>query len=121
MKDKSIGQKALSIAIMATALLLMVASLILDASGNQFAGRGPMLIVGIIAFLFGIYKFPTPQHHRAIVYIIFLFPLLFTFFVTVIIPLILGIGYSFTDWTGVSITKNVGFANYSTMFHDPAF
>ena len=121
MKDKSIGQRALSIAIMAAALLLMVASLILDASGNQFAGRGPMLIVGIIAFLFGIYKFPTPQHHRAIVYIIFLFPLLFTFFVTVIIPLILGIGYSFTDWTGVSITKNVGFANYSTMFHDPAF
>lgn len=121
MKAYSAGQKAFSIAVMAASLLLLVVALGMDFAGTGFSGRGPMLIIGIIAFLFGLYQFPSPQHHRAIVYFIFLFPLLFTFFVTVIIPLILGIGYSFTDWTGVTVTKNVGLKNYSTMFHDPAF
>lgn len=115
------GQKAFSIAVMAASLLLLVVSLGMDFAGTGFAGRGAMLVIGIVAFLFGLYEYPTPKHHRAIVYFIFLFPLLFTFFVTVVIPLILGIGYSFTDWTGVTITKNVGLKNYSTMFHDPAF
>ena len=47
--------------------------------------------------------------------------LFFAFFVTVIIPLILGIGYSFTDWTGIKFTKVVGLQNYLKMFSDPAF
>ena len=33
----------------------------------------------------------------------------------------MGIGYSFTDWTGIRYTKVVGLANYQAMFKDPAF
>ncbi len=121
MKANTVASKALSIAVMAASLILLFAALALDFTGSGFKGRGALLVVGMIGFFVGLYLFPTPKNHRKIVYIIFLFPLLFTFAVTVIIPLVLGIGYSFTDWTGVAITKNVGLANYSTMFHDPAF
>ena len=76
--------------------------------------------LSIILFLGGI-ALTTKKHHRKIVYFIFLFPLLFTFLVTVIFPLVLGIGYSFTDWTGIKFSKFVGFENYISMFKDPAF
>ena len=83
--------------------------------------RGTLLVCGAILFFFGLYKIPSTAHHRKIVYFIFLFPLLFAFFITVIIPLVLGIGYSFTDWTGIRFTKVVGVQNYLKMFNDPAF
>ena len=83
--------------------------------------RGTLLVCGAILFFYGLYRVPSTAHHRKIVYFLFLFPLLFTFFVTVIIPLVLGIGYSFTDWTGIRFTKVVGLQNYVKMFHDPAF
>ena len=83
--------------------------------------RGTILLSGAILFLRGLYLVPSTKHHRKIVYFLFLFPLLFAFFVTVIIPLILGIGYSFTDWTGIKFTKVVGLQNYLKMFGDPAF
>ncbi|MCR5716341.1 MAG: sugar ABC transporter permease [Lachnospiraceae bacterium] len=100
---------------------MMIIALVLDFSGAETTLRGPMLIIGAVLFFVGLYLFPTLRYHRAIVYFIFLFPLLFTFAVTVIIPLILGIGYSFTDWTGIRYTQVVGFANYTAMFKDPAF
>ena len=53
--------------------------------------------------------------------IIFLFPLLFTFAVTVIIPLLLGIFYSMTDWNGIKFNEIVGFANYAAMFKETSF
>ena len=68
-----------------------------------------------------MYFFPTVEHHRSIINFIFLFPLLFTFAVTVIIPLCLGIYYSMTDWNGIQLTKFLGLANYAAMFKDPAF
>lgn len=102
-------------------ILLFAASLAMDFMGSTFRGRGAMLTAGILISLLGLYSFPSQRHHRRIVYFIFLFPLLFTFFVTVIIPLILGIGYSFTDWTGIGFKKFVGFSNYQNMFRDPAF
>ena len=37
------------------------------------------------------------------------------------IPLGLGIIYSFTDWNGIRLTGFVGFSNYTTMFKDPSF
>jgi raffinose/stachyose/melibiose transport system permease protein len=61
------------------------------------------------------------MHHRAIINFIFLFPLLFTFAVTVIIPMFVGFFYSFTDWNGVTFTRMVGFENYAAMFKEPAF
>ena len=46
---------------------------------------------------------------------IFICPALFAFIVVQIIPTIMGIGYSFTDWNGVGKTKNfVGLNNYIT-------
>ena len=84
-------------------------------------GRGVMFVCGIILFILGLYLFPTFKHHRTIINIIFLFPLLFAFAVTVIIPLVLGIGYSFTDWNGITMKGVVGFANYARMFKQPSF
>ncbi len=121
MEANKAGAKALSFAVLVAGLILLFAALVLDFTGSEFSGRGAMLIVGMVAFFVGLYMIPTQKHHRKIIHIIFLFPLLFTFAVTVIIPLVLGIGYSFTDWNGIRITQNVGLANYSTMFHDPAF
>ena len=68
-----------------------------------------------------MYLFPTLKHHRSIVNFIFVFPLLFTFAVTVIIPLCLGVFYSFTDWNGIRMNGFVGFANYKAMFGDASF
>ena len=84
-------------------------------------GRGAMFVIGILLVILGLYLFPTFKHHRTIINIIFLFPLLFAFAVTVIIPLVLGIGYSFTDWNGITMKSVVGFSNYARMFKQPAF
>ena len=98
MSENSTSRKMLSLVLLAAGAVGMVVSLILDFSGNGSPVRGPLLIVGAIVFLVGLYLFPTVEHHRSIINFIFLFPLLFTFAVTVIIPLLLGIFYSFTDW-----------------------
>lgn len=115
------GNKALSTILLIGGIALMAAALVLDITGNKFFLRGEMLIVGMVCFFLGLYLIPSKKHHRKIVYFIFLFPLLFTFGVTVIIPLVLGIGYSFTDWTGIKFTQVVGLSNYTSMFKDPAF
>ena len=80
-----------------------------------------MLIIGAIAILVGLYFFPTIKNHRKIINFLFVFPLLFTFVVTVIIPLVLGVFYSLTDWNGVRLTSFVGLDNYTSMFKEPAF
>ena len=118
---ESVGKKVLSIGILLAGIAMLIAALAMDFGGSQSTARGPLLVIGIIAFFVGLYLFPTLKHHRKIVYIIFLFPLLFTFIVTVIIPLVLGICYSFTDWTGIKFTQVVGFQNYISMFKDPSF
>lgn len=52
----------------------------------------------------------------------FVGPSLFAFSLVIIIPLILGIYYSFTDWNGISSTINwVGFENYIEAFSDTGF
>jgi raffinose/stachyose/melibiose transport system permease protein len=54
---------------------------------------------------------------------LFLAPALLAFAVIVIIPFIMGIYYSLTDWTAVAGEKAnfVGFENYKEMFSDVAF
>lgn len=121
MKTNTTGSKMFSLILLAAGLVGLIGALAMDFSGSQNAVRGPMLIIGVVLFFVGLYFFPTLKYHRQIVYVIFLFPLLFSFAVTVIIPLLLGIGYSFTDWTGIKFTQVVGFANYIAMFKDPAF
>ena len=119
--NNSAGSKGLSLILIVAGLVGFVGALALDFMGSKAAFRGPLLIIGVVVFFAGLYLYPTLQHHRKIIYIIFLFPLLFAFAVTVIIPLVLGIFYSMTDWTGIQFTKFVGFANYAAMFKDPAF
>ena len=119
MKGRS--QSLQSIILLLAGAFSTIYTLILDFTGSKATYRGNLLILGMILFFLGLYLLPSKKHHRKIVYFLFLFPLLFTFAVTVIIPLILGIGYSFTDWTGIRYTKVVGLANYQAMFKDPAF
>ena len=121
MAESKAGNKGLSIALLVIGAALMGYALVLDFSGSSAPFRGPLLVVGAVAILAGLYYFPTIEHHRSIINFIFLFPLLFTFTVTVIIPMALGIGYSFTDWNGVKVSNFVGLSNYTSMFQDPAF
>ena len=121
MATSKAGNKGLSIGLLILGVVMMAYALVLDFSGSSAVYRGPLLVVGALAILAGLYYFPTIEHHRAIINFIFLFPLLFTFVVTVIIPMALGIGYSFTDWNGVKVNNVVGLDNYTTMFKDPAF
>lgn len=121
MAENSKNTKLLSFILLAAGIAGLVIALVLDFGGSSAAYRGPLLVIGAILFLAGLYFFPTVEHHRSIINFIFLFPLLFSFAVTVLIPLGLGIVYSFTDWNGIRLTQVVGFANYAAMFKDPAF
>ena len=102
-------------------IVMFVASLYMDIFKVKNDARGTLLVVGAILIIAGLYFFPTLKHHRTIINILFLFPLLFTFAVTVIIPLLLGIYYSFTDWNGIKMTEFVGFANYINVWSNDAF
>ncbi len=121
MSTFSIGRKAISFISLIAGIVLAIAGLGLSIAktGNTF--RGAMFIGGVILFFIGLYLFPTLKHHRSIINFIFLFPLLFAFMVTVIIPLVLGVGYSFTDWNGITLKGFVGVSNYTRMFKQPAF
>ena len=121
MKTGSAASKALSFLLLIGGLVMLAVALALDFGGSKAPYRGALLVLGAIAFFLGLYLFPTLKYHRRIVYFVFLFPLLFAFAVTVIIPLVLGICYSFTDWTGITYTKVVGLQNYISMFKDPSF
>ena len=115
------GKKLLSIVCLLGGVALIAVALVMDAMHSASGLRGPMLIVGILAVLAGLYFVPSSGRHKSMINIIFLFPLLFTFAVTVIIPLVLGIFYSLTDWNGIRMTAFVGLANYGTMFGQPSF
>ncbi len=121
MAENSKNTKLLSVVLLVAGIAGLVIALYLDFTRSSAAFRGPLLVIGAIAALMGLYFYPTVEHHRSIINFIFLFPLLFAFAVTVIIPLILGICYSFTDWNGIRLTSFVGFGNYVSMFKDPAF
>lgn len=58
-----------------------------------------------------------------IIFWLFLAPALFSFILVVIVPFIMGIYYSMTDWTAIAGEKAnwVGFSNYKAMFQDVAF
>lgn len=121
METQNSAKKAVSLVLLVLGIGLIVGALVLDFAGSKFSLRGAMLIVGIIAVLAGLYCIPSSGRHKDIINVIFLFPLLFTFCVTVIIPLVLGIFYSMTDWTGIKYTHFVGLANYAAMFKEVPF
>ena len=67
-------------------------------------------------------KFFSGRRERKITEVLFLVPTVLAFVVVIIIPFIIGIYYSFTDWDGVNAAKNmVGVANYTTIFTEPGF
>ena len=121
MKELSTGKKTASIVCLIGGAALLAAALVLDITKSGAPYRGAFLVIGIIGILVGLFIFPTLKHHRTLMNIVFLFPLLFAFLVTVIIPLILGIRYSFTNWDGIRFTKEVGFENYAKMLQQPSF
>ena len=129
MNENTTGRKTLSLVLLILGLVLLVAALWMDITktyvvvdlGTKIALRGLFLVLGALLILAGLYYIPTVMHHRTIINIIFLFPLLFTFAVTVIIPMFVGVFYSFTDWNGVTYTRMVGFENYAAMFKEAAF
>ena len=122
MESNSASKKLISLVLLVGGIVLLCGSLVLDFMGNTASYRGPVLVVGLIAFLAGLYFFPTTSHHRDIINFLFVFPLLFTFGVTVIIPLCLGIFYSMTDWNGLSKTYQfIGLKNFVEMLGDTYF
>lgn len=111
----SSAKKTISLIALIAGIAAMAVALYLDFTGSQNAYRGGILIVGAVLVLFGIYYYPTKKH-RKIINFIFLFPLVFAFGVTVLVPFICGIFYSLTDWDGVKMTQFVGLGNYIKMF-----
>lgn len=62
------------------------------------------------------------RHMKNKSYLLLLLPPLIIFVIGMIIPLVMGIYNSFTDWDGISLTKKwVGLANYVEIFKDQLF
>lgn len=53
--------------------------------------------------------------------VVFIGPVLFAFVMIVIIPLLKGIFYSFTDWDGLAYQSFVGLSNFKAVLADEAF
>jgi raffinose/stachyose/melibiose transport system permease protein len=56
-------------------------------------------------------------------YALFVLPLIFVFITVVIVPFVIGIGYSFISWDGMPLNQKtfVGFDNYVQLFTDKRF
>lgn len=52
---------------------------------------------------------------------LFIAPVIVALFCVVILPLLFGVYYSFTEWDGVTISGFVGFENYINVFKDEGF
>ena len=100
--------------------LITAYALYLDLFYREAQLRGAFLVLGLFLIILGVYLLPV-KHHRTIVYILFLLPLLAAFGITVIIPFIFGIFYSFTNWNGIKFTEFVGLSNYVEMFKAPDY
>lgn len=82
--------------------------------------RGIILLAGLAMAAVGVYISPRLQA-RKVVCVLFLIPALAAFLMTIVIPFLLGIFYSMTDWTGVSMTQFVGLKNYQGFFTSPEY
>lgn len=111
--DKQV-KKILSTLSIFLGLIGILFSLYLDFT-TKSPIRGNLLIIGLLLVIFGIYSYPTKKH-GTIINILFLFPAVFTFAITVIVPFFIGFFYSMTDWNGLKYNNFVGLQNYITMF-----
>ncbi|HOV40278.1 MAG TPA: sugar ABC transporter permease [Oscillospiraceae bacterium] len=113
-------QKKLCIAAVLTGSAIFIISLFLLLGKSENPYKGLLLVLGLLLAGGGIFKFPFKKH-KSIMNIVFLFPMLFTFALTVLVPFVIGIFYSFTDWNGIKFSNFVGFENYITMFSSPDY
>jgi len=81
---------------LALGAVLTIYALILDFTKATGELRGYILILGLILLILGVFKLPHKKHTK-IVNMVFLFPMVFTFAVTVIIPFILGVIWSYGE------------------------
>lgn len=109
------NKKLISIICIILGAVSIIASLYMAFAKVNWTQRGNLLILGLFLLIFGIYYLPTRKHTQ-IINFLFVFPVIFTFIVTVILPFCLGFFYSMTDWNGVTYKKFIGFANYINMF-----
>ncbi|MCL2806430.1 MAG: sugar ABC transporter permease [Treponema sp.] len=65
----------------------------------------------------------SEKSSKSLLFFLFLFPSVFAFCMVIIIPFLMGIYYSFTDWNAITGTKVtwVGFKNYFAVFTDITF
>ncbi|MBZ4669353.1 MAG: u 4 [Defluviitaleaceae bacterium] len=108
-------KKVLSLAAIILGIAGVILALIMDFSGSENPLRGAILVIGGLMVLAGFYFLPS-KNHKKIINVLFLFPLLLAFTVTVIVPFIFGVFYSLTDWNGIKFENFVGLQNYITMF-----
>ena len=54
-------------------------------------------------------------------YWLFLAPVLIALTLVVVVPMLLGVYYSFTSWNGINTGEFVGFQNYIDLFKDERF
>lgn len=113
-------KKAISVLPILVGILSITYALYLDLFRSEAEIRGILLVIGIFLILSGAYLFPS-KNHRKIVNVLFLLPLLAAFGITVMIPFLFGIFYSFTDWNGIRFTQLVGLKNYVEMFQAPDY
>ena len=119
--NNTAAKRGVSLVCLAVGIALFAWALVMDFSRSGISYRGAVLVLGVVSVIVGLYLFPTQKHHKTIINILFLFPLLFAFVVTVILPLFLGLFYSFTDWNGIEYKQVIGIANYAKMFKQPSF
>ncbi|MEY8352805.1 sugar ABC transporter permease [Lachnospiraceae bacterium 54-53] len=113
-------KKTMAVLSVVSGTLLAAYGLYLDLFYRESELRGIFLAAGLFILILGIYLLPV-KNHRAVVHVLFLLPLLAAFGITVLLPFLLGIFYSFTDWNGIKFTQFVGLANYGEMFRAPDY
>ena len=67
-------------------------------------------------------KKASTLHHSVHVHYLFTLPVLILYVTFFVVPMFMGIYYSFTNWSGLSLTYDfVGFDNYVKLFQDKDF
>jgi raffinose/stachyose/melibiose transport system permease protein len=61
------------------------------------------------------------MRNKSVSFWLFLTPVLLSLSLVVIVPLLLGLFYSFTNWNGLTFTGFIGFQNYIQIFQDESF
>ncbi|WP_442601972.1 carbohydrate ABC transporter permease [Paenibacillus sp. KN14-4R] len=61
------------------------------------------------------------SNKNSLAFWLFLAPTMAALFIVVIVPLLFGLYYSFTNWNGIESTEFVGLGNYAKLLHDKVF